>query len=341
MGSAASLAKKVHTRSRAYMVERTQVKQIVAQIKKHPRNLQVVSRALVSLDELLHLYDIEDRPVIRMLIYQTHVSPLLVRDKPVCHLLNVMLTQQGVEQIQIASKQLDKLSIARPAAKLFSDLVRDAKLLGEMRAAGCMRLVQDMHSVYHASEPEIKADLRHVFAALRGVYDIQRALKFAKEKEDVELALLVMEYNDTQPQAQIDSLRILSEFARVERMRPKLRAVATTVPRTLASLQQYLRNSDVVLFSCRLLAALARHKGMAMEIAREGGIEVLLSVLHASLKNVLTVEAQQQALWAIDQLVASHRTSACVAATLRRASVTRACALQCRTQRVEIEAGRW
>jgi len=116
-------------------------------------------------------------------------------------------------------------------------------------------------------------------------------------------------FNEDDAAVQGQALEVLAQLAKVERTQPRLRAVATTLPRILKTLRKHMKHSDIVLFATLTLTALAKHKGMAREIGREGGVEALLEVLKPKWSQVVEVDALQQTLWALDQLVASYGSS--------------------------------
>ena len=82
MGTVASMARHLRARGGAYLVQRRQVNDRVALLRKHPGNALVVSRTITSLFELLLEYDEDDRPIVLGIIHSTHVAPLLVRTRP-------------------------------------------------------------------------------------------------------------------------------------------------------------------------------------------------------------------------------------------------------------------
>jgi len=172
MGGVASVARNIRVATGSYVRERAKIKGHVQEMRRRHKNPVLVARELNFLYNLIMNYAQPERTVIWKLFHKVPTAEAIAR---------------------AIKKYMHKLSVTRPAVAVLSQVCRDVDVLADIRSAGGLRLVQDIHAMYHESEPDMMKDLRHVFAALRGAYRPAKALGLAMSKEDPELALLVME----------------------------------------------------------------------------------------------------------------------------------------------------
>lgn len=185
-----------------------------------------------------------------------------------------------------------------------------------------------------------------VYACLRGVANPEKALAGAEAHLDAELVLIVLQYHRSNRAVHERGMSLLSSFAKDERLAGFMLQMVDLIDTLMASMRSHPRSNRVQLCGCTTVRELGRNPAAAREFGRAGAVDTILSLVKPGATEVdaaaagggggdkdggeseneeeageqargealhagIDTDTQQQALWALEQLVAGYGECCC------------------------------